>query len=379
MCSTLLSEYGTPAETGETRVSRVPVGLVGSMALVGMVLGAGAPAWGQAGPPTVSIAPTAGPIGTEITATVANCTPPREGGDARLDFTFEGLTPANSEFFDPDAGGNATVTIEVTEKEGQSEGLTAAEVMVSQCGNGGVGSAPFTVTRSPVTTTTTTTTTPDTSTTTSTSTSTTSTTTATTSTTAPVVTEPLDSTSLRPPSAVLRSPAGEVEGLTGSYCWTGGNQGLCVDAIPPEPADLPLLKVSRGAALSVAFGTTDSPTEALLFVTSAGGNEQRFDLAAANPTHLSSSGLDPDVYVLALFTRWDSGDASYFFKVQVDADRTAPPTSMVRAPSSEGRSQIPATGSEVVTMAGAGAAMISMGAVMLLVRPRKGHESPASR
>ena len=130
--------------------------------------------------------------------------------------------------------------------------------------------------------------------------------------------------------------------------------------------------------LSVAFSTSDSPTEALLVVTSAGGDEQRFDLAAANPTHVSP-GLDPGVYVLALFTEWDSGDASYYFKVQIDADGTAPPTSMVRAPFSEGQGQLPATGSEVVTMAGAGAAMILMGAVMLRARHRKGHGSPVSR
>ena len=113
-------------------------------------------------------------------------------------------------------------------------------------------------------------------------------------------------------------------------------------------------------------------------MTSASGDEQRFDLPAANPTQLSPA-LDPDVYVLALFTRWDSGDASYYFKVQVDVDGAAPPTSMLRAPSSELQSQLPATGSEVVTMAVAGAAIVSMGAVMLLAHRRRGQGSSASR
>lgn len=132
-----------------------------------------------------------------------------------------------------------------------------------------------------------------------------------------------------------------------------------------------MLRTSRGATLSVSFSTSSSPTQALLVVTSAGGDEQRFDLAAANPTHLSAA-LDPGVYVFALFTRWDSGDASYFFRVQVEPDAAAPPTSMVRAPSSGGQGQLPATGSDVAALAVAGTAMISMGAVMLLARGRKG-------
>lgn len=114
----------------------------------------------QSGPPTISISPTSGPIGTQITATIANCTVPTTGGgEARLDFAFEGLTPANTEFFAPAEDGTATVTIEAMEKGEQSEGLTAAEVNVSQCGNEGFASAPFTVTRATTTTTQATTTT----------------------------------------------------------------------------------------------------------------------------------------------------------------------------------------------------------------------------
>ena len=112
-------------------------------ALVGV-----APASSQTGPPTVSISPIEGPIGTEITATIANCTPPTMG-EARLDFSFVGFTPAHTVFFSPAADGTATATIEATEKEGQSENLTAAEVVVSQCGNEGFDRAPFTVTRFP--------------------------------------------------------------------------------------------------------------------------------------------------------------------------------------------------------------------------------------
>lgn len=134
-----------------TRVSALLAALVAASA-VGVV--GIAPASSQAGPPAVSISPTSGPIGTEITATITNCTPPEtEGGEARLDFAFEGFTPANSELFAPDQDGTATVTIVATEKEGQSEGLTAAEVNVLQCGNEGVGSAPFTVVRTSTTTT----------------------------------------------------------------------------------------------------------------------------------------------------------------------------------------------------------------------------------
>lgn len=117
-------------------------------ALVGV-----APASSQTGPPTVSISPIEGRIGTQITAMITNCEPPTTSGgearEARLDFAFEGLTPSTSSFFSPAEDGSATVTIETTDKEGQSEKLTVAEVVVSQCGNEGFDSAPFTVTPFP--------------------------------------------------------------------------------------------------------------------------------------------------------------------------------------------------------------------------------------
>jgi hypothetical protein len=111
-------------------------------------LGISVPAAAQTNP-TLSIEPSSGPIGTIITATVSNCLGGvnNPDGSARLDFAFEGFTPANSVFFVPSPDGTATVTIEAVEKEGQSESLTAAEVNVSQCTNGGFTSVPFTVTR----------------------------------------------------------------------------------------------------------------------------------------------------------------------------------------------------------------------------------------
>ncbi len=354
-------------------MARVRLFLAATIAAVGLGLGAGTPASAQAGPPTVSITPASGPIGTEITATVANCPAPAGGGQARLDFAFEGFTPANSELFTPDAGGAATVTIEATEKAGQSENLTAAEVTVSQCGNEGVGSAPFSVTRSTGTTTTTSTSTP-------TSTSSTSTSTTTTTSQPP---ESVDSPSAQPPSAVLVSPTSEVDGDLGSYCWTvpAGpdlSETLCVDKLPPDPGELPLLRVSRGAPLSVRFDTSASPTETQLLATSADGDEQRFDVVPANPARFSAD-LDPGVYLLSLFTRWDSGDAVYFFQVQVDADGTAPTTSTTRMPPPNRQGRLPATGSDVGRLAGMGATMVGMGGLLLLAHRHTGPRRPDRR
>ena len=130
--------------------------LRGLLSVIAMSLGAGlwivGPASGQTGP-TVTINPTSGPIGTTITATVTNCVAANGDGTARLDFVIEGFTPANSEFFTPDADGNATVTIQALDKEGQTENVTAARVAVSQC-VGGSASAPFTIIRQQATTTT---------------------------------------------------------------------------------------------------------------------------------------------------------------------------------------------------------------------------------
>jgi hypothetical protein len=97
--------------------------------------------------PHISITPTSGPIGTMITATITDCLPGDRGSEARVDFAFVGQTPANSVFFVPREDGRATVQIEALDKPGPGR-TDQAEVNVSQCGNQGWASAPFTVTSS---------------------------------------------------------------------------------------------------------------------------------------------------------------------------------------------------------------------------------------
>ena len=122
------------------------------VAAVGAGLAVAGPAssQNQAGT-TLSIDPTSGPIGTEITATITNCIGANADGTARLDFRYVPGTPANTEMFVPTADGTATVTIEAVDKEGHAD-ATAAEVSVKQCKDGGFAAAPFTVVR-PATTT----------------------------------------------------------------------------------------------------------------------------------------------------------------------------------------------------------------------------------
>lgn len=175
-----------------------------------------------------------------------------------------------------------------------------------------------------------------------------------------------DSPSHRPPSAVLASAAGEVQGQLGSYCWTAPTgpdyqQTLCSDAFPPDPSLLPSLAVERGASLSISFSTTASPTEADLRVTSAAGADQRLDVSASNPIRLAAD-LSPGEHVLVLFTRWDAGDATYYFRVQVDSQPSGP---------TKGPRRLPATGTEAGKLAGAGAVALVLGAVVLLARDRR--------
>lgn len=83
----------------------------------------------------VSIDPTSGPLGTEITVTVRNCPGGNADGTARLDFAFNGFTPANTTFFYGDAdGAEQTATITAQGGEGkQNPGQTDAFVALSQC------------------------------------------------------------------------------------------------------------------------------------------------------------------------------------------------------------------------------------------------------
>jgi hypothetical protein len=113
--------------------------------------GPAGPAAAQVTTPTLSIAPTSGPIGTLITATITGCTPPAPvpGGNpsARLDWDLGG-TPANTVSFTPAADGTATVTIEALEKfsfDGPESWRGTGRVVVSQCGNEGFATASFVI------------------------------------------------------------------------------------------------------------------------------------------------------------------------------------------------------------------------------------------
>lgn len=108
-----------------------------------LVAGLAGPVQAQTGDQTeiVSIDPTSGPLGTEITVTVENCPGGNGDGTARLDFGFKGFTPASTSFFYGDANGTQQTAVLIAEGgEGkQNPGQTDAYVMVSQCKATGAG------------------------------------------------------------------------------------------------------------------------------------------------------------------------------------------------------------------------------------------------
>lgn len=106
----------------------------------------------------------------------------------------------------------------------------------------------------------------------------------------------------------------------GSFCWTGGNVGICVDKIPPEYTEAQHLAVSdtmvlvfaepfpNSVSLSLYPGSNLSAQEAIPLDVRMNENGE---ILLALPENLQG------LYVLAVFATWDGGDAFYTLPISL--------------------------------------------------------------
>lgn len=120
----------------------------------------------------------------------------------------------------------------------------------------------------------------------------------------------------RPPTATLATRgAATVTALLGSYCWSSGGRGGCADAVTDTPAHEPVLHVARGAPVTVAFATRDSPSAVSVGPTSGPSHP----LVPGNPTRFSFT-VSPGSYAIVIDATWAArrrGQASYLVRVVV--------------------------------------------------------------
>ena len=116
----------------------------------------------------------------------------------------------------------------------------------------------------------------------------------------------------------LRNEAGLHDGDRGSYCWPQpGGLTMCVDTIflegPPPP-----IGVAGGESLTVEIEAHANPVLLNANVIEFGTTEgvDRVTLEPSLTTELPLD-VDPGVYTVTIFGKWDVGDIFYAFQVEV--------------------------------------------------------------
>ena len=107
-----------------------------------------------------------------------------------------------------------------------------------------------------------------------------------------------------PPAAWIETQSKSAWLAFGSYCWTTGGVGACVDLIPPQSRPgLPVFRVKRGRTVRVHLGFGAKSASV-----SVGARVVRTRLAASRRI-LSWSARRGGI--LTVFARPSAGDASY--------------------------------------------------------------------
>ena len=107
----------------------------------------------------------------------------------------------------------------------------------------------------------------------------------------------------------------------GSYCWTSGNTGMCVDMMAPEYSDDEHLAVADELELQFAEPFPNSINLTLYPGSNLFAQESIPVEATMDENGLVSLSI-PDnlqgLYVLAVFATWEGGDAFYTLPISVE-------------------------------------------------------------
>jgi hypothetical protein len=123
--------------------------------------------------------------------------------------------------------------------------------------------------------------------------------------------------SIKPPSPIITVGEKKVEVVQGSYCWEGLINSVCADTVsPPElikHQGLTPLVISPESKIKIEFKTEPNKN-------SMGANQWLQNGETENVPLNDNIITTPNkegVYVYDVFARWDKGDSSYAFVIEV--------------------------------------------------------------
>jgi hypothetical protein len=136
-----------------------------------------------------------------------------------------------------------------------------------------------------------------------------------------------------PPDSTLLSGERAGTGQIGSYCWSSGSGGSCVDAVYPlVPGKEKTLAVEAGSGMVFDYGGEAPPDSVHAGAEPLGPGGEPAD-SLSSPLEVDGSGdrvtipaeLATGDYVVDVSVTVPEGDASYYFRVVVERDEVALP------------------------------------------------------
>jgi len=131
-----------------------------------------------------------------------------------------------------------------------------------------------------------------------------------------------------PPDSTLSDGGREVKGTLGSYCWSSGNSGTCVDSIgPPIGGKQKTLTVPRGSEMVFRYGGQDPPKTVEAGAYSLNKLKKAGVVRPDPSLKVQGSGvqrtipakLPPGEYVLEMSVGVNEEDgADYYFRIMVE-------------------------------------------------------------
>ena len=146
-----------------------------------------------------------------------------------------------------------------------------------------------------------------------------------------------------PPLPVISVTHGDTiyEGVEGSYCWPDAREAetvisLCADKIFPTSGFPSTLPVVAGDSVTVETKADSAPRDLWVSIWKdpAGSSVMSLNLDANSPT--VTVDLPAGIYIISVFGRWEDGDISYQFQLEVRpsvrVDPTEEPTALPPLP-----------------------------------------------
>lgn len=121
----------------------------------------------------------------------------------------------------------------------------------------------------------------------------------------------------KPPSPTITVGEKKIEVAQGSYCWDGLINAVCADtSSPPEiikHQELKPVVVSPESKIKIEFKT--EPNKDSIGVNQWLNNEKTEDVPLND--NILTAPKEEGVYVYDVFARWEKGDSSYAFVIEV--------------------------------------------------------------